>query len=76
MGRIRNPITGDTTRKVRVWFERAGESPTSPFTVRRWYEDRYIVVPGRLAGKEVEPMTISTEFGETPEPFGDGETPA
>ena len=38
--------------------------------------DIHRLVPGRLAVKEVEPMTICTESGETPEHFFDGETPA
>lgn len=69
MARIRNPITGDTVRKLRIWFEAEGESPQNPYTVRRWYEDRYVVIPGRLATDQPdEPMAICTEFGETPEP--------
>ncbi|WP_413440454.1 hypothetical protein [Synechococcus sp. MIT S1220] len=38
--------------------------------------DIHRLVPGRLAGKEVEPMTICTESGEPQEPIFDGETPA
>lgn len=70
MASLINPNTGQTVRKVRVWFEKAGESPQRPYAVRRWYEDRYVVVKVSQAGEEpLEPMSISTEYGETPEPL-------
>ena len=77
MPNLINPNTGETVRKVRVWFEKAGESPQRPYAVRRWYEDRYVVVKVSQAGEEPdELMTISTDHGETPEPWTDGKDPA
>ena len=77
MGNLINPNTGETVRKIRAWFEKAGESPQRPYAVRRWYEDRYVVVKVSQAGEEPdELMTISTDHGETPEPWTDGKGPA
>ena len=77
MPNLISPNTGETVRKVRVWFEKAGESPQRPYAVRRWYEDRYVVVKVSQAGEEPdELMTISTDHGETPEPWTDGKGPA
>ena len=61
--------------RLRVWFERRGESPQRPYSVKRTFQDRYVSVPQELVD-DYEPMAICTEFGETPEPWVDGETPA
>jgi hypothetical protein len=53
--------------RLRVWFERRGESPQRPYAVKRSFQDRYVSVPQELLD-DYDPMSICTEFGETPEP--------
>jgi hypothetical protein len=64
---MRNPNTGKSASKIRVWFTASGSSPNVPFFEKTRYEERYIAVPDELLGEE-ERWSISTEEGETFEP--------
>ena len=68
MTRLRNPNTGKSASKVRVWFTDSGESPTVPHFERTRYEERYIAVPDELLKEGEQAWSISTEEGETFEP--------
>ena len=62
---MRKPTTGEVAVAFTVWFEGSGSSPNKPFTTSRWWERRYVKVPGHLVNDRDEPMSISTEEGET-----------
>ena len=64
---LRNPLTGQAAMKFRVWFTTSGSSPNVPYFERTRMEERTIAVPGHLL-EDSQPMSISTEAGETYEP--------
>lgn len=66
---LRKPITGEAAMEIRVWYESAGESPGIPYRVERKMHRRYIRVPGEHLCDEPEAMDITTDHGDTTDPF-------
>lgn len=67
---LRKPVTGEGVVELRVWYESAGESPGIPYRVERRMHRRFIRVPGEmLCDSDVEALEVSTDHGDTPDPF-------
>lgn len=66
---MRNPKTGKTAARIRVWYSTEGESPGKPYQVKRLWQDRWVAVPDHCVGTPPPAMEISTEHGDTPDPL-------
>ena len=65
---MRNPETGRSAQRIRIWYSSEGQSPVTPYRVQRRWEERWVAIPDELMEPVEEPWTVSTEHGETPEP--------